>query len=101
MCVLCDELKIRDVVVVVIEVAVVNVVAVGNFAVEIRPNKTVDTDCATETFTDALIEFQAGEFLLRRADGLNRRHGAFDLANHFLDGERFLRCLDAIAQELK
>ena len=41
MCVLRDKLKIRNVVVVVIEVAVVNVVTFGNFAVEIRPNETM------------------------------------------------------------
>ena len=58
-------------------------------------------DCATETFADALVELEAGEFFLRVADGLNRRHGAINLANHFLDGERFLRSLDALAQELK
>ena len=61
----------------------------------------MNADCATEIFADVLVKFQAAEFFLRVTDALNRRHGAFDLANHFFDGERFLRCLDATAQELK
>ena len=35
------EFKIRKIVVIVIEVAVMNVVAFGNFAVKVRPNETV------------------------------------------------------------
>ena len=99
--ILRDKLKIRNVVVVVIKVAVVNVVAVGNFAVVVNPHETMYADCATEIFADAFVEFEACEFFLRVADGLNRRHGAFDLANHFLDGERFLRSLGAFAKELE
>ena len=99
--VLRDEFKICNVVIVVIEVAVVNIVTVRNFAVEIRPHKTVYADCATEIFARVPVEFQADEFFLRVADGLNRRHNAFDFTNHFFDGKRFLRCLDAFTQELK
>ena len=96
-----DKLKICNVVVFVIEIAVVNVVTFVNFAVKVRPNETVDADCATEIFADALVELETDEFLLRVADRFNRWHGAFDLANHFLDGERFLRRLDRLAQQLE
>lgn len=39
-----DKLKVGNVVVVVIEVKVMHVVTVGNFAVEVRPNKAVKPD---------------------------------------------------------
>ena len=96
-----DKLKVGNVVVVVIEVAVVNFATVGNFAVEIRPNETVDADCATEIFARVLVKLQAAEFFLSFADGFNRQHVAADLANHLFDGKRFLRSLDALAQEFE
>ena len=39
-----DKLKVGNVVVFFVEVAVVNFVTVGNFAVEVRPNKAVKPD---------------------------------------------------------
>ena len=43
-----EKLQISDVVIVVIEVAMMNVVAFGNFAVKIRPNETVNACSAAE-----------------------------------------------------
>jgi len=78
-----------------------NVKAVGNFAVEICPNESVNAYCATEIFADVFVKLESGKFFLRVADIFNRRHNSFDLANHFFDGERFLRRLDRLAQELE
>ena len=96
-----DELKIRNVVILFIEVAMMNFVAVGNCAVEIRPHHAVHSYRADPTTVIILVKREAAEYFLRVADGLNRRHGAFDFANHFLDGERFLRRLDTAAQQFK
>ena len=96
-----DKLKVGNVVVVVIEVAVVNVTTVGNFAVEVHPNETMQTDGATVVGTFFSVEFQTRKFFLSVADTFNGRHVAVDFANHFFDGERFLRSLDALAQEFE
>jgi len=39
-----DKLKVGNVVVVFVEVAVMNFVTVGNFAVKVRPNETMKSD---------------------------------------------------------
>lgn len=39
-----DKLKVRNVVVVFVEVAVMNIATVGNFAVKVRPNETMKSD---------------------------------------------------------
>ena len=96
-----DKLKIRDVVVVLVEVAVMNFVTVGNFAVEVRPNETVKPYRADKTPVIIFVKRKTVASFSRVADGFNRQHVAFDLANQFFDSERFLRCLDALAQQLE
>lgn len=101
MFVLRDKLKVRNVVVVVIEVAVMNFVTVGNFAVCIAPNKSMQSDRAKIISSSVSVKIYAVKRFLCVADGFNLRHVAFDLANHLFDGKRFLRCLDALTQEFK
>ena len=99
--ILSDKLQICNVVVVMIEIAVVNVVTFGNFAVEILPYEAVNANCTAKIFADVFVELQAREFFLCVADSFNRWHDTFDLANHFFDGKRFLRRLDTLAQHLE
>ena len=97
--------QVRYVVVVFVEVFVVNVVTVRDFAVVAHPNHAVKTEqFEVATFHSRRIAravSYAVEFLMRLVDDFNRRKIAFDFANHFFDSERFLLCLGTGAQELE
>lgn len=100
-----QRFQIRDVVVVFVEVFVVNVVTVGNFAVVASPNHAMKTEqfeiASFHSRRIARAISYTVELLMRIVNNFNTRQIAFDLANHFFDGERFLRSLARLAQRLE
>ena len=100
-----QRLKIRDVVVVFVEVFVMNVVTVGNFAVIASPNHAVKAQQFEITSFHSRRTAHAinntVELLMRLVNNFNLRKIAINLANHFFDGERFLRSLDTVTQQLE
>ena len=97
--------QIRDVVIVFVPVTVVDIVTVGNFAVVASPNHTVKTEqfeiASFHSRRTAHAIDDAVKLLMRLVDNFNSWKISFDLANHFFDGERFLRSFNAAAQQIE
>ena len=100
-----QRLQVRYVVVVLVEVFVMNIVAVGDFAVVAHPNHAVKTEqlevAAFHSRRTARAVCHAVELLMRFVDNFNGWKVAFDLANHFFNSKRFLRRFRTGAQQLE